>query len=118
LAGRLSALQAEFSESLSALQADLRRFDPTLEAAAKKSAAKVEYQVQKLSRKTARETLRRNEHASKDADFLIHSIYPHRHLQERFYSILPFLAKYGWELPRQILGMVQLSCPDHMIRTI
>jgi bacillithiol biosynthesis cysteine-adding enzyme BshC len=118
LAARLSTLQAEFSQSLTALQADLRRFDPTLEAAAQKSAAKVEYQVQKLSRKTARETLRRNERASKDADFLIHSIYPHKHLQERFYSILPFLAKYGWELPQELLGMVQLSCPDHMIRTI
>jgi bacillithiol biosynthesis cysteine-adding enzyme BshC len=118
LAGRLSKLQAEFAQALAVVQTDLRRFDPTLEAAAKKSAAKVEYQVQKLSRKTARETLRRNERAAKDADFLIDSIYPHKHLQERFYSILPFLAKYGWELPEQLLGMVQLSCPDHMIRTI
>jgi bacillithiol biosynthesis cysteine-adding enzyme BshC len=118
LAARLSTLQAEFAKSLTALQADLRRFDPTLEAAAQMSAAKIEYQVRKLARKTARETLRRNEQASKDADFLIHSIYPHKHLQERFYSILPFLAKYGWDLPQQLLGMVQLSCPDHMIRMI
>jgi uncharacterized protein YllA (UPF0747 family) len=118
LTRRLDLLQAEFSKSLAGLQVDLRKFDPTLEAAAAKSAAKVQYQVQKLSRKTARETLRRNERASKDADFLIHSIYPHKHLQERFYSILPFLAKYGWDLPHQLLGMVQLSCPDHMIRTI
>jgi bacillithiol biosynthesis cysteine-adding enzyme BshC len=118
LAGRLSELQTEFSHALTALHTDLRKFDSTLEAAAQKSAAKIEYQVQKLSRKTARETLRRNERASKDADFLIHSIYPHKHLQERFYSILPFLAKYGWELPQELLGMVQLSCPDHMIRTI
>jgi bacillithiol biosynthesis cysteine-adding enzyme BshC len=118
LAERLSTLQAEFAQSLQALQGDLGRFDLTLEAAAKKSAAKVEYQLQKLSRKTAREALRRNERAVKDADYLIHSIYPHKHLQERFYSILPFLAKYGWELPEQLLGMVQLSCPDHMIRSI
>jgi bacillithiol biosynthesis cysteine-adding enzyme BshC len=118
LTRRLDSLQADFAKSLAGLQSELRKFDPTLEAAAAKSAAKVEYQVQKLSRKTARETLRRNQRASKDADFLIHSIYPHKHLQERFYSILPFLAKYGWDLPHQLLGMVQLSCPDHMIRTI
>ncbi len=118
LAARLRALELEFSEALKAVQADLLRFDPTLEAAAEKSAAKMQYQVQKLSRKTARETLRRDERASRDADFLIHFLYPHKHLQERFYSILPFLAKHGWELPQELLGMVQLSCADHMIRTI
>jgi hypothetical protein len=45
-------------------------------------------------------------------------VYPHRVLQERFYSILPFLAKYGWDLPHDLLSLTQLTCPDHMVRTI
>jgi bacillithiol synthase len=118
LAGRMAALETEFARSLEALQADLRQFDPTLEAAAQKSAAKISYQIEKLSRKTARETLRRDERATKDADYLVNSIYPRKHLQERFYSILPFLAKHGLDLPERLLEMVQLSCPDHMARTI
>jgi bacillithiol synthase len=47
---------------------------------------------------------------------LLNLIYPQRHLQERFYSILPFLAKHGLDLPQQLLGEIQLSCADHMLR--
>jgi uncharacterized protein YllA (UPF0747 family) len=118
LVSEFAAFQAATSQSFAKLKADLHRFDPTLEAAAGKSEAKVAYQVEKLSRKTARETLRRDERAAKDATYLIDLIYPHRHLQERFYSILPFLAKHGFDLPQVLLEQVQLSCPDHMVRVV
>jgi bacillithiol synthase len=100
------------------LEADLRAFDPTLDAAARKGAAKILYQLDKLARKTAREAMRREERAGQDAEFLEHLVYPHRHLQERFYSIVPFLAKYGPDLPRRLMEEVQLGCPDHMVRVI
>jgi bacillithiol biosynthesis cysteine-adding enzyme BshC len=118
LVSEFAAFQAATSQSFAKLKADLHRFDPTLEAAAGKSEAKVAYQVEKLSRKTARETLRRDERAAKDATYLIDLIYPHRHLQERFYSILPFLAKHGFDLPQVLLEQAQLSCPDHMVRVV
>ncbi|MGC2660937.1 MAG: bacillithiol biosynthesis cysteine-adding enzyme BshC, partial [Bryobacteraceae bacterium] len=100
------------------LETDLRAFDPTLDAAARKGAAKILYQLDKLARKTAREAMRREERAGRDADFLEHLVYPHKHLQERFYSIVPFLAKYGPDLPGLLMDEVQLGCPDHMIRVI
>jgi uncharacterized protein YllA (UPF0747 family) len=100
------------------LEADLRAFDPTLDAAARKGAAKILYQLDKLARKTAREAMRREERAGQEAEFLEHLVYPHRHLQERFYSIVPFLAKYGPDLPRRLMDEVQLGCPDHMVRVI
>lgn len=118
LAAKLTAAESTVSDALAWLQTDLSRFDPTLEAAVKKSSAKVQYQLAKLSKKTARETLRRDERASKDAAYLTNLIYPHRRLQERFYSILPFLAQHGLDLPQRLLGQVQLSCPDHMVRTV
>jgi uncharacterized protein YllA (UPF0747 family) len=98
------------------LQGSLLHFDPTLEAASRKSTAKITYQFAKLERKIARETMRRDEHATKDAQYLVNLIYPQKHLQERFFSILPFLAKHGLDLPQQLLGQIQLSCPDHMLR--
>jgi bacillithiol biosynthesis cysteine-adding enzyme BshC len=100
------------------LETDLRAFDPTLDAAARKGAAKILYQLDKLARKTAREAMRREERATQDAEFLEHLVYPHKHLQERFYSIVPFLAKYGPELPDRLMDDVQLGCPDHMVRVI
>ncbi len=115
---KFASLRSGMSSSLDKLGSDLAGFDPTLETAAKKSMAKILYQVDKLSRKTARETMRRDERATKDAAYLMDLIYPHRHLQERFYSIVPFLAKHGFDLPQRLFGQTQLACPDHMIRVI
>jgi uncharacterized protein YllA (UPF0747 family) len=76
------------------------------------------YQLDKLSRKTARETLRRDARAADDAGYLTNLIYPERHLQERFYSIVPFLAQHGLDLPQRLWNETQLSCADHMVRVV
>ncbi len=118
LTSELTALQSTLRASLEKVQANLTAFDVTLEKAAKKSSAKIAYQIEKLAHKAAREALKRDERAAKDAAYLMNMIYPHRHLQERFYSIVPFLAKYGWDLPQRLFENVQLACPHHMVRTI
>ena len=118
LRSEFSTLRSDVIGALSGLREKIRQFDPTLESASEKSAAKISYQVDKLAGKIARETMRRDQHATRDADYLLNLIYPQRHLQERFYSIVPFLAKYGWDLPRRIYEHTQLSCPDHMVRTV
>jgi bacillithiol biosynthesis cysteine-adding enzyme BshC len=110
-------LQKTISNSFTKLKTDLHAFDPTLQSAAEKSSAKILYQLEKLQRKTAREALRRDEKASADTEYLMNLVFPHKHQQERLYSILPFLAKYGLDFPRTIYAQTQLSCPDHMLRT-
>ena len=105
-------------QSLGRLGPELERFDHTLGASFEKSRAKMLYQLSKLHRKTAREILRRDARAAGDASYLNGLLFPHRHLQERFYSILPFLAKHGFELVDQLLDSVQLSCPDHTVLTL
>ncbi len=118
LGAKFAALESTMSNTIASLKADLKRFDPTLEAAAGKSGAKMLYQLQRLSRKTARETLLRDERSARDANYLVDLTYPHRRLQERFYSIVPFLAKHGLDLPERLFAMTQLTCPDHMVRTV
>lgn len=127
IAARLvpAGLTAQFQDARTAAQSllkDLRgklvTFDPSLEAAAAKSQAKILYQLEKLERKTAREQLRRDERAGFEADYLVNSVYPNRHLQERLYSVLPFLAKFGLDLPQRLLDTSQLACPDHAVRVI
>jgi bacillithiol synthase len=115
---QFAALKSGVEASIENLQSCLQSFDPTLESAAKKSVSKMVYQLDKLSRKTAREMMRRDERAAQDATYLMNLIYPHRRLQERFYSIIPFLAKHGLDLPSRLLAQTQLACPDHMLRTI
>ena len=89
------------------LREALQAFDPTLAQALERSARKIQYQFGKVERKTGREALRRDERAARDAASLYGLIYPERHLQERLYSILPFLAKHGLDLIDQIYQEIQ-----------
>src|SRR5580658_2310203 len=61
------AVHRTVSDSVDRLRDDLAAFDATLAAAANKSLAKILYQLSKIERKTARETLKRDERASADA---------------------------------------------------
>jgi hypothetical protein len=74
--------------------------------------------MEKTRRKIARETLRRDDRALAEARFLIGSLFPQRHLQERFYSILPFLAQHGLDLVDRLYDAVELDCPDHRVVTV
>jgi bacillithiol synthase len=97
------------------VKAELLRFDPTLAAALEKSQAKIAYQMAKMRRKTEKEALRRDARAAAGAEHISAMLYPHRHLQERFYSILPFLAQHGWPLADRLTGAIELDCPDHRV---
>jgi bacillithiol biosynthesis cysteine-adding enzyme BshC len=103
---------------LDRVRAELERFDPTLAASLDKSRAKIAYQLDKARRKTAAEIMRRNDRAAGDAQYLSNLLYPHRHLQERFYSILPFLAAHGPDLVERLYDAVELDCPDHRVVSI
>lgn len=116
--GHFSGAREIIERQWDTLLTKLLRLDPTLKAASEKSKTKALYQLDKIQRKTARETLRRNARAQTEAACLSNLIYPHQHLQERFYSILPFLAKHGMDLPERLLEAANLDCPDHMVRVI
>ncbi len=115
---RFAELSESMSESLETLRKEVLTYDPTLSATVDKSGAKITYQLTKLRAKVARETLRRNQKALDDAEFLYNTIYPHKHLQERFYSILPFLARHGFDLVDRLYESVRLDCPDHILLSI
>lgn len=108
----------EVTRRLDRLGSGLETFDPTLAAALGKSRAKVLYQLAKLRKKTERETLRRDARAAEESRYLSSLLYPHRHMQERFYSILPFLAQHGLDLVDRLYEAVQMDCPDHRVVTL
>jgi bacillithiol synthase len=124
IAGRLipPALNEQFehvtqsaSELLDRLQDSVGAFDPTLRAALEKSQAKILYQLSKSRAKVAREILRRDHRAAAEAAYLYGGVFPQKHLQERFYSILPFLARHGMDLIERLYANVRLECPDHIL---
>ena len=113
LTQQIRQVEQSTAQTLDALRGSLIAFDPTLAKALDKSSAKVLYQLSKIGRKTARETLRRDARAAEDARVLSSLVYPEKHLQERFYSILPFLAKHGSGLLDTLYENIHLDCPDH-----
>ena len=97
------------------LGATLARFDRSLESAFAKSRRKMEYQLAKTERKAARAALTRDERAAFEAAYLSGLVYPRKHLQERFYSVLPFLARHGMDLAGRLAGALAPDCADHRV---
>jgi bacillithiol biosynthesis cysteine-adding enzyme BshC len=100
------------------LRGQLHEFDPTLAAAMEKSKSKMLYQLEKIRKKAAAEALRRNSLADSAAGHISGLVFPNRHLQERYYSILPFLATHGLDLIDTIYENTQQGCPDHLMLTV
>jgi bacillithiol synthase len=118
LARVMSDAKTSTDAAIERLEAALAGFDPTLAAALGNNRKKIDYQLSKMERKIGHEVLRRDERASRDASYLYGLIYPNKHLQERLYSIIPFLAKHGLDLVDRIYENIQLDCPDHRLLTI
>lgn len=114
----LAETKATATDAIARLSHELERFDPTLVKAASRSRRKMEHQVNKLERKVAREVMKRDQTATQHAASLSGLVFPHKHLQERLYSILPLLAEHGPDLASRIYEHVQLDCPDHQLVTV
>ena len=115
LRGVVLETRGALSQAVEKLEAELSAFDPTLDAAVRKSYGKIEYQLSKIERKVGREMMARDERAALDASYLSGLIYPRKHLQERLYSIIPFLAKHGFALINEVAEDIHLDCPDHQL---
>ncbi len=118
LARSLEDAAAEAGGRLEKLRNDLLSFDPTLADAAAHSRQKVLYQFGKIDRKVSREALRRDARAAQEAAFLVNVLYPDRRPQERFYSILPFLAQHGLGLIDRMYNAISLDCTGHQLLAI
>jgi uncharacterized protein YllA (UPF0747 family) len=127
IAGRLvpPALQASLGETgkavehaIERLRGELSAFDPTLAGALDRSKRKIAYQLSKIEGKAGREAMRRSDRARGDAASLYGLIFPERHLQERLYSILPFLATHGLDLVDHVYEAIELDCPDHRMMVV
>ncbi|HEV3199075.1 MAG TPA: bacillithiol biosynthesis BshC, partial [Bryobacteraceae bacterium] len=118
LTGAMREAEVGVERAIERLRSELTSFDPTLAMALERSGRKIQYQLGKVERKTGREAMRRDARAARDASSLYGLIFPERTLQERVYSILPFLAKHGVGLIDQIYEAIQLDCPDHRVMVV
>jgi bacillithiol biosynthesis cysteine-adding enzyme BshC len=118
VAREFEKVQTAAARSLDELAVTLNSFDATLAAATDKSRGKILYQLSKLKGKAARETLNRDRRAAEDARSMSGLVFPEKHLQERFYSILPFVARHGLGLMDTLYANIRLDCPDHTVLVV
>ena len=102
-------------ESLEAIQKALGKLDPTLVDAAANSARKMHYQLSTVERKAAAAAQTRSEQVERDALRLENSLYPHKALQERLYSGINYLARYGPQFLTRIYEQIDLNSSDHQV---
>jgi hypothetical protein len=79
------------------------------------SRAKILYQISKIRRKAQRSALRRQSDAEQQARHAFRLVAPERRLQERYYSFLPFLARYGVRVIEDLLAAVDPVRPAHEV---
>jgi bacillithiol biosynthesis cysteine-adding enzyme BshC len=118
IAGAMAQTKTSVEQAVDRLTHDLAGFDASLAAALDKSRQKMLYQLAKMERKIGRETMARDARVARDAAYLSGLVYPQRHLQERLYSILPFLAKHGTGLVDELYECLNLGCPDHQLAVV
>jgi len=110
--------EAHMARALEAVEVQLRGFDPTLVAALETSRRKIQHQFGKVRAKAGRESLRRTERARQEAAYLLHLLFPEKNLQERVYSVLPFLARHGLGLLERLADSVRFDCPHHQVLVV
>jgi len=118
LAAVFQKASAGLAESLEALQTSLANLDPTLADAAANSGRKMHYQLSTLERKAAQAVQSRTEQVERDAARLENALYPQKVLQERCYSGISFLARYGPSLLDQIYDQISMQCSNHQVAVL
>jgi len=85
----------QVTKMLDQLHDQLKKFDPTLQGAVETARKKIDYQIDKLRRKTGRAQDAKATLLAVYEVFLEQLLYPHKVLQSRELCLLPFLARWG-----------------------
>jgi uncharacterized protein YllA (UPF0747 family) len=108
---------AHLRGDLEAIQQALRQLDPTLVDAAAHSSQKMNYQLSNLEKKAAAAVQNRSDLIERDAARLENALFPDKSLQERTYSGLSLLARFGMPLLEQLYEQISIHSGDHQLVT-
>jgi len=101
--------------NLQAIQSSIAKLDPTLVDAAVNSGRKMQYQLSSLEHKAAAAIQNRSEQIERDALRLENALYPQKTPQERLYSGISYLARYGPRFLNELYEQISLRSPQHQL---
>jgi bacillithiol biosynthesis cysteine-adding enzyme BshC len=85
----------KIEKSIASLNESIRGVDPTIQGTITRAEKRIRYQVEKLRAKTGAALDRHTKTIEQHAEFLENLLYPHKGLQSRDLSFLPFLLRLG-----------------------
>jgi bacillithiol biosynthesis cysteine-adding enzyme BshC len=85
----------KIEKSIASLHESIRQVDPTIQGTIARAEKRIRYQVEKLRTKTGAALDRHEKIIAQHAEFLENLLYPHKGLQSRDLSFLPFLLRLG-----------------------
>ncbi len=110
---RLSSAGNALDDELDALLAWTESLSPDLGRAAKVSASKMRYQMNRLRRLAANYKLQQDASIRRHVDTLSFNLFPDRHPQERVIGGIAYLARYGTPLLDAFVEQASQECPGH-----
>ena len=90
-------------------------FEPTLEKSVDLTIGKVHHQISLLEKKILIASKKQNTILTQRFQLAKNCLYPNQHLQERVFSITPFLIKYGYTLIDRLYKVLDLNHHDHQL---
>jgi bacillithiol biosynthesis cysteine-adding enzyme BshC len=100
---------------LAELKSRATAIDATLGGFIEKEQGKIFHQLEIIEKKLLQAVKRQNETLAQQIGKAAHALYPHRRLQERELSFVPFLCKYGRGLIQQLYEQIDLTNFQHQI---
>lgn len=111
----VSATRDELTRELQTLRERVGKLDPTLEGFIDTTSGKILHQLDGLDKKLTQAMKRQNETLTSQVHKAAIAVFPNGHLQERSLSLLPYLAKHGDGIIRQIYEAIDLGDYEHQV---
>ena len=105
--------EALFNTQLDKLQASLDRQDPTLAKALAQSREKILYQLNHLQNRFLNSRSQAEDATRRQIERAVVALYPDNAKQEREMNLLPFLARYGWDLVDRLHRELKVDPAHH-----
>jgi bacillithiol synthase len=93
----------------------IQQIDPTLKGAVDSTLQKFEQQLQGLKEKTAKAQLQKQEVSLKQIRKAAATIFPNENFQEREFTVLQFMNKYGLDFTKWLMNELAIDRFEHQV---
>jgi len=111
----LSAAADNLDRDLGAVCSEAKELDGSLGQSADGVHRKIQHQMNLLENKVIQAAKKKHEIVGNKLTKLENSLYPNRHLQERYFNVVPYLMKYGFAWLEELFQAVDLTHFDHQV---